>query len=196
MFGINQEDKSIMTGTFVDVLEFGKRWSRLYTEQRTMLGFGSFCGTLDEYALALGYSAPASSPFRKRLAQLVSLGLVKVEKCTDELFEENRYEFVWYTDPDPEGSDRGRVCIFVPYWSDLINLILSLGSDSLPISDRTRHGCKDDRKKANQKRRENYRKERREKLCKDCDSHMTDSSKCADCPKNQRKPRKLRSKYV
>jgi len=40
------------------------------------------------------------------------------------------------------------------------------------------------------RRRENYRKERREKLCKDCDSYMTDSSGCHECPKNQRKPRK------
>lgn len=76
--------EKIMVGNPVDIVEFTKRWNMLYKEQHEMLLNGSFEGSIDEYALYLGYSAPASSAFRRKLQYLVKLGLVVY---TDRSFE-------------------------------------------------------------------------------------------------------------
>ena len=76
--------ETIMIGNPVDIVEFAKRWGMLYKEQHEMLMYGDFEGNIDEYALYLGYCAPASSAFRQRLRQLASLGLIV---CTEKGFE-------------------------------------------------------------------------------------------------------------
>lgn len=61
-----------------DMFEFAKRYALLYKEQKEMIEHGDFKGTIDEYALALGYSAPASSLFRNRFKELVKLGILDI----------------------------------------------------------------------------------------------------------------------
>ena len=61
-----------------EVIEFAKRYSLLYKEQKEMIEYGDFEGSIDEYALKLGYSAPASTLFRNRCKQLERLGILEI----------------------------------------------------------------------------------------------------------------------
>lgn len=71
-------DEDKIYGSFSAMIEFGKRYRLLYKEQVEMIDYGDFEGTIDEYALTLGYSAPASMLFRIRFGELESLGILEV----------------------------------------------------------------------------------------------------------------------
>ena len=64
--------------TVDNLFEFYERYNRLPNMQKEILNHNSFKGTIDEYALQLGYGAPASMPFRKATEELNALGLIAV----------------------------------------------------------------------------------------------------------------------
>ena len=61
-----------------EVIEFAKKYSLLHKEQKEMIDYGDFEGSIDEYALKLGYSAPASTLFRNRCKELERLGILGI----------------------------------------------------------------------------------------------------------------------
>lgn len=91
LFSID-EDK--VYGSFSAMIEFGKRYRLLYKEQVEMIDYGDFEGTIDEYALTLGYSAPASMLFRIRFSELESLGILEVidVKCKGKHIKKFHYK--------------------------------------------------------------------------------------------------------
>ena len=94
MFEVKKtKDETLFIGNWVDILHFGEVFSKIYKEQREMISYGSFCGTLDEYALHLGYSSPASSLFRKRLEELEKIGIAEIVPYSEEFFKEHKNEF-------------------------------------------------------------------------------------------------------
>ena len=78
MFQIKDKE---LVGTSTDIFEFAKRYNLLYKEEREMIDFGDFHGSIDDYALALGYSAPASTIFRNRVRELERLGILEITDC-------------------------------------------------------------------------------------------------------------------
>lgn len=62
-----------------DTLEFAKKYELLTKEQKKIIDFGSFCGTFDEYSLAVGYNAPAPTQFRKCFDWLVEHGIASYQ---------------------------------------------------------------------------------------------------------------------
>lgn len=68
--------------TVDNLFEFYERYNRLPNMQKEILNHNSFKGTIDEYALKLGYGAPASMPFRKAAEELNTLGLITITVIT------------------------------------------------------------------------------------------------------------------
>ena len=63
------------------VFDFAKRYNLLYKEEKEMIDYGDFRGSIDDFALALGYSAPASTIFRNRVRELERLGILEITDC-------------------------------------------------------------------------------------------------------------------
>lgn len=149
MFEVKKtKDETLFIGNWIDILHFGEVFSKIYKEQREMISYGSFCGTLDEYALHLGYSSPASSLFRKRLEELEKIGIAEIVPYSEEFFKEHKNEFTWYVDE----NNRGKRCIMIKDKNEIIPILMKLEDKDLP---RAEHPIK---KKGVDKRNENNEK--------------------------------------
>lgn len=158
MFEIKETaGEQLLTGTFVDVVEFGKRYSRLHDDQKRMLAMGCFCGNIDDYALFLDYPAPASSQFRQSLREMENLDFISVEPYTPEFY--NSYKHL-FADCAPfkkeKHKERARKCFMVLPPAGWINHLLEVNANKLPKGKQNNHKCTDDREKANSRRHENH----------------------------------------
>ena len=69
------------------VLEFSRRYQGLPMMMREILNYGSFCGKIDEFSLALGYGAPASMAFRNAVNKLEEMGAISVYEYTERMYK-------------------------------------------------------------------------------------------------------------
>ena len=140
MFEVKEtKDEELMIGTFVDVYEFADRWERFSTFQRAALKSNSYVGTLDDFALHVGYSAPMGMIYRKQLIELQEIGLIKVVDFNKEYYEKYKNEFDYYdfekSKEKSKGSNypkRNVKMFFIKNPSTLANYILTTPMDKLP----------------------------------------------------------------
>lgn len=158
----NTEYETQMIGTFVDVLEFGERWSKFSTFQKSVLKACSYVGTLDDFALSLGYSAPMATMYRKQLIELEKGNLIHIVDFDKDYFERNKEIFDYYDFGQTAYKHRKNTkMIFIPNTCDVINRILKLSPDKLPQHDNIgpmRRTSNDNRANANKRRKENRKK--------------------------------------
>lgn len=157
-----ESKEQLMIGTFVDVYEFADRWNKFSTFQRAVLKSNQYVGTLDDFALNVGYSAPMATLYRKQLQELIDLALIHVTDYNEEFYQKFKDTFDNYD--FEQRKDRYYLkavkFFFIGTPSDIANRILNLKSEDLPD-----HTCSnrsivrkntDGRKALNQKQRERY----------------------------------------
>lgn len=133
-----------------EIIHFGDMWSHLYKEQKAMIDNGSFCGTLDDYALRLGYSSPASALLRNRLEGLVTLGIAEVVSYDEEFYKLHEQEFV---NSVIKSNTKYIKCIFIKSKEEIISILSNLKENDFPQVHLTPKKNVDKRKYANDKRR-------------------------------------------
>lgn len=154
-------DEQLFIGTFVDVVEFGKRYARLHDDQKRMLAMGSFCGNIDDYALFLDYPAPASWQFRQSLKEMERLEFIVIEDYSPEFYSAYRHAFADCAPFKKEKTkERARKCFMVLPPEAWINHLLEINPDELPKGKQNNHKCTDDREKVNSRREANRSKKK------------------------------------
>lgn len=157
-----ESKEELMIGTFVDVYEFANRWNKFSTFQKAVLKSNQYVGTLDDFALNVGYSAPMATPHRKQLRELVQLGLIHIADYDEKFYEKfkdtfDNYDFEQRKDKTYLKSVK---FFFIGTPSDIANGILKLKSENLPkydsIGKATVRKNVDNREIFNQKRRGKY----------------------------------------
>lgn len=132
MFEVKEtKDEELMTGTFVDVYEFADRWSRFSTFQKAALKSNSYVGTLDDFALNVGYSAPMGNIYRKQLIELEELGFIHITDFNQKFYEQNKDEFDYY-DFEHGPKRKNTKFFFIPNPAKLANMILSTDINKFP----------------------------------------------------------------
>lgn len=164
MFEIKEMESEVqMIGTFVDVYEFAERWSKFSTFQKAALKSNSYIGTLDEFSLNVGYSAPMGTIYRRQMVELQEMGLITVMDFNQEYYDSHKSDFDNY---DYEKNKNRKwlksVKMFViPSPAELTNILLEVSADKFPDHSGTgpavRKNC-DLREINNQKRRERRKK--------------------------------------
>lgn len=71
-----------------EVLEFSRRYQGLPMMMKEILNYGSFCGKIDDFSLALGYGAPASTAFRNAVNKLKEMGAISVYEYTEKMYKD------------------------------------------------------------------------------------------------------------
>ena len=149
MFEVKEtEDEELMIGTFVDVYEFADRWERFSTFQRAALKSNSYVGTLDDFALYVGYSAPMGMIYRKQLTELQEIGFIKVVDFNEEFYNRYKNEFDYYDFEKSKKSGhvkRNVKMFFIKKPSIVANYILTTPVDKLP-NHNNRNNAKVERK--------------------------------------------------
>jgi len=120
-----------MIGTFVDVYEFADRWSRFSTFQKAALKSNSYVGTLDDFALNVGYSAPMGNIYRKQLIELEELELIHITDFDQKFYEQNKDIFDYY-DYEHGLKRKNTKFFFIPNPAKLANMILSADISKFP----------------------------------------------------------------
>ena len=152
--------EELMIGTFVDVYEFADRWSRFSTFQKAVLRANSFVGTLDDFAIYLGYSAPMGTLYRKQIIELEELGLITVEDFNKDVYESRKEVFDYY-DFEHSPKRKNVKMFFIPRPFELANILLECDVAKLPDHSGTgpaKRKSVDRREECNQKRKELHKK--------------------------------------
>ena len=152
-----------MIGTFVDVYEFADRWSRFSTFQKAVLRANSFVGTLDDFAIYLGYSAPMGTLYRKQIIELEEIDLVNVEDFDKDIYESRKKVFDYY-DFEHSPKRKNVKMFFIPRPFELANKLLECNMDKLPDHSGTgpaKRKSVDRREECNQKRKELHQKNKK-----------------------------------
>ena len=153
----------LMIGTFVDVYEFADRWSRFSTFQKAVLKANSFVGTLDDFAIYLGYSAPMGTLYRKQIIELQEIGLIMIISFNEEFYNTYKNEFDYYDfKHSPKRKNVKMFFILKPF--ELANKLLECNMDKLPDHSGTgpaKRKSVDRREECNQKRKELHKKNKK-----------------------------------
>ena len=136
MFEIKETTgEELMIGTFVDVYEFAKRWECFSTFQKAAMKANCYVGSLDDFALYVGYSAPMGMIYRKQLAELQKLSLINIADFNEKYYESHKDGFDHYDFEKAKASNypkRGVKMFFTKTPAELANFILTIPSDKLP----------------------------------------------------------------
>lgn len=140
MFEVKEtKGEELMIGTFVDVYEFADRWERFSTFQKAALKANSYVGTLDDFALYVGYSAPMGMIYRKQLVELQEIGLIQIADFNEKFYETHKDGFDYYDYEKSKEESKNRKypkrnikMFFTKNPSALANIILATPVDKLP----------------------------------------------------------------
>ena len=136
MFEVKEtRGEELMIGTFVDVFEFAERWGRFSSFQKAALKANCYVGTLDDFALYVGYSAPMGTIYRRELKELEVAGLIRITNFSKGFYESHKDDFDHYDFDKKSDSNypKRNVKMFFTYNpSKLANLILLADKDKLP----------------------------------------------------------------
>ena len=135
MFEVKEtKGEELMIGTFVDVYEFADRWERFSTFQRAALKANSYVGTLDDFALYVGYSAPMGMIYRKQLIELQNLNLINIVEYNEKFYESHKEDFDYYDfeHSKKNGIKKNTKMFFTRSPAQLANYILTLKKEELP----------------------------------------------------------------
>lgn len=146
--------QELLLGSEVDVIEFAKRYNCLHEAQKEMLKYGNYIGTIDEYALELGYACPASNPFRKDFEKLVAMDIaVRVP------YDEGYAETHDFSNRSEKITKRTEMFLISTNW---INGILKAeGSCFKSRSSSIQRQGNDIRVEANKRRRQRYLRDKK-----------------------------------
>lgn len=158
------KDEEMMIGTFVDVYEFAERWSKFSTFQKAVLRSCSYVGTIDDFGLYCGYSAPMGMVYRKQLIELQKLGLIVVIPFDEKTYELCKNQLDYYDYENHKKSSRNVKIFFISAPAELANQILELEVDWFPdhsgVGPMKRKNI-DRREIANAKRKELHKQNRK-----------------------------------